>query len=86
MPENKKPQIWVRQKMQFVLFYILLLMLVWRLIDFFDEALNGASKMSLGKWGLEGYDALLAQSVIIGILLQLVFQMRKPHISRDPGQ
>ena len=86
MPENKKPQIWVRQKMQFVLFYILLLMLVWRLIDFFDEALNGASKMSLGKWGLEGYDALLAQSVIIGILLQLVFQMRKSHAYRNPGQ
>jgi len=86
MSENKKPYSLQRQKMQFVSFYILLLTLVWRLIDLFDEAINGATKMSLGKWGLEGYDALLAQSVIIGILLQLVFQMRKSHISRDPGQ
>ena len=86
MPENKKPFTLRRQKIQLALFYILLLTLVWRLIDFFDEAINGATKMSLGKWGLEGYDALLAQSVIIGILLQLVFQMRKPHISRDTGQ
>ena len=86
MPENKKPSTLRRQKIQFVLFYILLLTLVWRLIDFFDEAISGVIKMSLGKWGLEGYDALLAQSVIIGILLQLVFQMRKSHISRGPGQ
>ena len=86
MSENKKPYSLQRQKMQFVSFYILLLTLVWRLIDLFDEAINGATKMSLGKWGLEGYDALLAQSVIIGILLQLVFQIRKSHISRDPGQ
>ena len=86
MSENKKPYSLQRQKMQFVSFYILLLTLVWRLIDLFDEAINGATKMSLGKWGLEGYDALLTQSVIIGILLQLVFQIRKSHISRDPGQ
>ena len=86
MPENKKPSTLRRQKIQFALFYILLLTLVWRLIDFFDEAISGATKMSLGKWGLEGYDALLAQSVIIGILLLLVCQTRKSHTSRDPGQ
>ena len=86
MSENKKPYSLQRQKMQFVSFYILLLTLVWRLIDFFDEAISGATKMSLGKWGLEGYDALLAQSVIIGILLQLVFQMSKSHTSRGTDQ
>lgn len=86
MPENKKPSTLRPQKIQFVLFYILLLTLVWRLIDFLEEAISGVIKMSLGKWGLEGYDALLAQSVIIGILLHLAFQMRKSHTSRDPGE
>ena len=54
-------------------------------MDLFDEAINGAAKMSLGKYGLEGYDALIAQLVIIGILLLLVYQIKKWHASLDPG-
>lgn len=42
--------------------------------------------MSLGKYGLEGHDALIAQSVIIGILLLMVFQIRKSRAYRKPGQ
>ena len=85
MPDNRKSSTLRFQKLLFALFYLLLLTLIWRLIDFFDEALNGATKMSFGKYGLEGPDALIAQSVIIGILLLLVYQLKKWHTSRDPG-
>lgn len=85
MPENRKSSTLRFQKLLFALFYLLLLTLIWRLIDLFDEALNGATKMSFGKYGLEGPDALIAQSVIIGILLLLVYQIKKWHTSRDPG-
>jgi len=86
MPENRKSSTLRFQKFLFVLFYLLVLTLIWRLVDLFDEAIHGAIKMSLGKYGLEGYDALVAQSLIIGILLLLVYQMRKWHTFRDPGQ
>jgi hypothetical protein len=85
MPENRKSSTLRFEKIVFALFYLLLLTLIWRVIDFFDEALNGATKMSLGKYGLEGPDALIAQSVIIGILLLLVYQIKKWHAFRDPG-
>jgi uncharacterized membrane protein YedE/YeeE len=70
----------------FALFHILLLTLIWRLVDFLDELMSGATKMSLGKYMLEGRDALILQSVIIGILWLLVYQMKKWHTSCEPGQ
>ncbi|MEH6517203.1 MAG: hypothetical protein V7742_10985 [Halioglobus sp.] len=72
-------------KIQFVLFSMLLLTLVWRIMDFFDEVISGTTKMNLGDWGLEGYDALIAQLAIIGILLLLVIRVRKPLASLDAG-
>ena len=86
MFKNRKTSTVRLQKRLLAVFYALLLTLIWRLIDFFDELLSGSTKMSLGKYGLEGYDALIAQSVIIGILLLLVFQIRKSHSYRNPGQ
>lgn len=83
MPEIRKPSKLRFQKLLFVPFCLLVVILGWRLIDLFDEAINGFTKMSYGKFGLEGYDALIAQSVIIVILLLLVYQMRKWHTFRD---
>ena len=86
MSENEKSSAVRFQKLLFAVFYALLLTLIWRLIDFFDEVISGSTKMSLGKYGLEGYDALIAQSVIIVILLLLICQMRKSYSYRNPGQ
>ena len=86
MPENRKPSALRVKYFLFALFYILLLTLAWRLIDFFDEVISGATKMSLGSFGLEGYDALVAQSVIICTLLLLVYKVRKWHTHCDLGR
>jgi hypothetical protein len=60
--------------------------LIWRVVDFLDELMSGATKMSLGKYMLEGHDALILQLVIINILLLLVYQMKKWHTSCQPAQ
>lgn len=86
MPEHRKLSTLRYRQILFALFHILLLTLIWRLVDFLDELMSGATKMSLGNYGLEGYDALIAQSVIIGILLLLVYQMKKWRTACHPGQ
>lgn len=43
--------------------------LLWRLLDFFDEAIAGSVKMSLGPLLITGFNAVIAQIVIITILL-----------------
>jgi len=86
MPGHLKISTSRYRQILFALFHILVLTLIWRLVDFFDEVMSGAVKMSLGKYMLEGRDALILQSLIIGILLLLAYRIKKRHTSREPGQ
>jgi hypothetical protein len=74
------------RQIHFALFPILLSTLIWRVVDFLDELMSGATKMSLGKYMLEGHNALILQLVIINILLLLLYQMKKWHTSCQPAQ
>ena len=48
---------------------LLLLILLWRLLDFIEEALSGSLKMSLGPLLLTGSVAAIVQLVVIILLL-----------------
>jgi hypothetical protein len=86
MPVHLKISVSRYRKILFALFHTLVLTLIWRLVDFFDEVMSGVVKMSLGDYMLEGRDALILQSLIIGILLLLAYRIKKRQTSREPGQ
>lgn len=65
-----------------VVFYALLIAISWRLVDLLDETIAGEIKMSLGKFMLEGQDALFMQSLIIAILTLSAYRIGK----RDPAK
>lgn len=58
-----------KSKNTFLVFLPVCVLLGWRVADIADELLTGAIKMSVGQWVLEGYEAMVMQLVIIGLLL-----------------
>ncbi|MEH6559204.1 MAG: hypothetical protein V7459_15920 [Oceanicoccus sp.] len=72
-----------------MIFLMSLFALVWRLSDLVDEVSQGVVKMSVGVYQIRGNDALLAQVLIIGLLVLLLFVTRKnillvfPHRSKN---
>jgi hypothetical protein len=54
--------------MTFVILPVALSALTWRVLDFLNEALSGAVKMSLGQYCVTDSVAVLMQIIIIGFL------------------
>jgi len=63
--------------------------LLWRLLDFFEEAINGSVKMSLGPLLITGHNAAIMQIAIITVLLfascKTLAQLRGKKTISPPG-
>ena len=62
---------------------LLLLLLIWRLADFIEEAGSGAIQMSLGDHHLYGWHAAAAQLFIIAALVLLCFATHRDTVVYD---
>jgi hypothetical protein len=66
-----------------MLLALALLVFAWRLLDFIDEALSDAVKMSLGPWALSGP---VATTVQLGLLLLIALFIGRVAAALRPEQ
>ncbi len=60
-----------------IFFYTSVIIFMWRIADLTEELITDNAKMSFGDFGLEGAQAIIAQSIIILIFLLFIYQIRK---------
>lgn len=60
--------------MTFVILFVALPALTWRVLDFLNEVLSGAVKMSLGQYCVTGSVAVLMQMIIISFLWLFIYK------------